>query len=485
MSNFKINLLSIYGANVVNGVLGILIIPLSLKFLGAEGYGLFSIYSVLASLVSLFDLGVGKNLQRLLASSQAKSTQLRHLQNAFGVYLVLSLCLIALLPVFLFVIPIYVFPVLPESLEALRWIIFISVIEFMIFIPLAMMRNLCFANERFDRYAIFKLVSGLTRYALLIAGILIFASPVIAVGFFVSSRFFDLFSARWIMGAIPKKAWHPQLTLRELKSIMSHSSGLSTAQIFQSFIIAAGSILVNRYFGLESLGKYKAAFDICSKVWFFSNGLGLVVFPKFVKKLSDTTKKNEFFSDIYRAIIVSWTGFNLLSITGVLFAPLVFHVLHIQDKEIVDLFVILLLGISLNAHANLSYEMLQAFGKYKLVILLSAMSLALMLIFFFVIKKADGIYAIGWAWVISQGVYSAVSDAVTLSILSLPRKRNAVMLAMKVVTILFSLIMIYIYFAIPSHIFSVIPVIFASILFALSVRVFIAKLGFKEATEHV
>ena len=65
MSNFKTNILSVYSVNVINGVLGIVFIPLSLKLLGAEGYGLYSMYVTLASLIGLADIGISNNFQRV------------------------------------------------------------------------------------------------------------------------------------------------------------------------------------------------------------------------------------------------------------------------------------------------------------------------------------------------------------------------------------------------------------------------------------
>ncbi|MBI4706722.1 lipopolysaccharide biosynthesis protein [Candidatus Desantisbacteria bacterium] len=485
MSNFKKNILSVYGVNIINGVLGILIVPLSLKLLGTEGYGLFSIYIVLASFVALADLGIGKNLQRLLASEHDPCIQRTHLQNTFGMYLMVSLFLIIVLPALVVIIPVYLFPIASKNLGNLRWIIFFAVFEYFIAIPVIMRQNLCIAKERFDCYSAFNFVSGMTRYILMFVGILVFASPVVVVGLVVSRRFLDFFIAKWLMGKMPKGVWHPKFVYYEFKSILRHSTGLSTGQVLQSTVIAIGSLLVNRFFGLEGLGKYRAAFDLSSKIWFFSNGMGLVVFPKFVKNISIRAKKEQFFYKIYQLMNISWAGFNLISIVGILSAPFLFKAMYIQDKKIVELFVILLLGICLNAHANLSYELLQAARKYKLVAYISTLSLMVMVVCFYGMQQDFGIYAIGWAWIISQGVYSMVSDIVALSVLNFPRRLIIGMLILKIAIFLVSIIMMAVYFDILPQEIKLLPVICTVIIFIYSLKALSLKLNIEEINAHV
>jgi O-antigen/teichoic acid export membrane protein len=472
MPNLKKNILSVYSVSIINGLLGIIFVPLSLKMLGTDGYGLFSIYGVLASFVALADLGISKNLQRLLASERDRSFQVAHLQNALGIYLALSVLLIVFLPVWFSIIPAHLFPVSAKNLEDLRWIIFFVVLEYTIAIPAVMTQSLCIANERFDRYASYTFISGITRYALMFVGIFLFASPAIIVALVAARRIVDFFTAKWLMGGIPSQAWRPKLSFQIFKSVIGHSAALSTGQILQSTVIFIGTILVNRFFGLDALGKYRAAFDLASKVWIFSNGIGLVVFPRFVKNLSEHSRRELFYSNVYKLTTISWAGFNLLSILGIIFSPLLFTLLNIHEKEISDLFVVLLLGICLNAHANLSYELLQAAGKYKAITYGSALALALMVTVFFGLKQTYGVYAIGLAWIISQAAYSLIFDALTLSAMNFAMRSNIKATLTKMAILLPSLIMVLIYFDLLPGEIKLFPAICVSTFLILSVRSF-------------
>ena len=101
------NLLSVYSANAINGVLGIISVPVIVTLLGNKQYGVFSIYSVLASYVALVDFGVTKHFIGLMASNRDKEKQSAYLQKAFGWYLGLSAILISALPLLIYIVTEY------------------------------------------------------------------------------------------------------------------------------------------------------------------------------------------------------------------------------------------------------------------------------------------------------------------------------------------------------------------------------------------
>ena len=470
MSNFKTNILSVYSVNIVNGVLGIVFIPLSLKLFGADGYGLYSVYVALASLIGLADIGISKNLQRLLASERDISTQRVHLQNTFAIYIVQSCLLACFLPGLMVALPIYVFPVATRTLVTLRWIMFFAVFEYIIAIPTVMMQTFCIANERFDRYSAFTLVSGVTRYILMFFGLFAFRSPIIVIGLIVSRRFIDVVIAKRVMLSMPHGVWHPNFSYHGFKTILTNSVGLSLGQALQTTIISVGTLLVNNFFGLEALGKYRAAFDLTSKIWFISNGVGLVAFPGFVKTITIPKRKEQFYSKLYCFMNVSWEGFNLVSIIGTMLASFVLGFLHIHDSQIMGLFVILLLPLCLNAHANLSYELLQADRRYISLSFVGVLSLTILLLSFYSLQRTYGIYAIGWAWMLSQIGYSMASDLVVLSAFNFHRTHIIKITIIKTAILMVSLLMLAIYLGVLSNKLRFLPLIGASIFFLFSLN---------------
>ena len=442
--------------------------PLCVKMMGTSGYGLFSIYAVLLSYFTLADLGISKNLFRQLSAEREDSTQCYNLQIASGMYLIVSAVLFFALPFLIVVIPLYVFPVSAESLVQLRLIVFLTLIEYVISIPLIMLQNYCIANERFDNYSKFTFISGVYRYLLLFAAVWLLGSPIAIVGIMAARRIIDFFVALKIMGALPRNAWRPVFDLAVFKSIISRSSALTFAQLFQSTYIAIGSFLVNKYFGLHGLGVYRAVFDLVNKIWFVSNGIALVLFPKFSQMLSGSDSRKRLLSLSIVMLCLSWSAYSLLSVAGTLFATEFLAMIGLYTSEMPAMFILLLLGVSINSHANLSYEFLQAAGRYRLVAVLNMVALIGAYLSFNALLNYAGIYAIAWAWIISQTIYSTFTDLMSLQEMNATSNNhlNFLLLKVSILSIPLSAIFIrilslpnlYIYLA-----FSLIIAVFAAI----------------------
>lgn len=412
-ARFQRNVALVYSANAVNGVLGVIAVPLGIHYLGAAGYGLFSIYSVLASYIALVDLGVTKNFVRILAADKASDVRCKHLGTALGLYLNISSALLFLLPLTCYAVTHWLFPVPVESQAALNWIVAFAIIEYVIAIPAVIRQMLTVADERFDRLSLFNLLSGISRFILMLCGFILFQRPEIAVLFVVSRRLVDYLIACKYLKA-PPYGMRPSMNIREQYTFLGHSSVLSVAQLFQSTSVALGSILANRYLGLASLGSYRAAFDLANKVWFFSNGIGSVLFPRFARLQADAASRKELSAKFTATLNASWGGYSLLALVGILAAPYLLPVMGISDTASITLFMLILPGVCFNAHSNLAYVFLQAANRFRLAALLSATGVVLMWSVFVASYSWAGLYALGFSWVSGQALYAFFSDATML-----------------------------------------------------------------------
>lgn len=404
------NISSVYAANAINGLLGVLSVPLAVHYMGNGGYGLFSIYLIVSSYISLADLGVSKNLQKILAFNKSKEDTLNSIRSSFGLYIMLSLILIILSPIIIGLITYYLFPIENEK-WTLTLLTIMAIAEFIISIPNKLLQALCVAEERFKAYSMFRLVSGVLRYILMFISIIVFGNPTIIVLFILIGVFLNILIGRYFLGRMPNGSWKPKFIASELREIIRHSAGLSVSQFFQISIISFGSVLMNRYFGVDKLGIYRAAFDLANKVWFFSNGIGLVIFPRFVKILKDNDSRTIFSKVLPFIVTTSFTVYNTIGLLGSIILPMILqHVTSLSSTEVQYLFVILLFGTCYNAHSNLTYEFMQALGSYLKIIVVTMASLVGMGIVFISLLEKTSFYSIGWAWIISQFMYSALLD---------------------------------------------------------------------------
>ncbi len=448
---FLLHLLSVYSANALNGILGVIAVPLVVSVLGGERYGIYSIYAVLASYIALIDCGVTKHFIRLMSSATHPEGKTDFLRKAFGWYLFLALVLAGSLPLLVFLVTRYLFPVPTEYLSQVRWIVILAVIEYVLTIPLMLTQAYTMANLGFGRYSNFIAISGFLRYFLMFLGAWMYKSPVMVVLFLVARRIFELFGARFILLMPPRNAWRPRINILEFFQVLKASSVMSLAQFLQTTVVSIGSVLLNRHFGVAVLGNYRAAFDLSSKVWFFSNGIGLVVFPKFSQILSNTGEREGLLVKMMLWLEKSWVGYLLIAIMAICGAPALLPLIQLGDEQILHFFMLLILGICLNAHTNVSYEYLLADSRYQSVAFLSFGVLIIMYLSYLFLIGSAGPYAIGWAWIVSQAAYALVADELVV------RKKGSVFrnewrqLLTKVLLLLVTVIFLWIGFISAIH----------------------------------
>ncbi len=290
---------------------------------------------------------------------------------------------------------------------------------------------------------------------------LIFKSPTIVVVFLVLKRLTDLVFAKLILPAPPNNAWHPKINFSEFKNILANSSILSLAQVLQTTVVSIGAILVNRHFGIATMGNYRAAFDLASKIWFFSNGIGLVVFPKFSQILSDKTERESLYLKMGLWLEKSFTGYLLIACLAVLCASWILPLIQLGDAQIVLYFKLLIFGICLNAHTNVTYEYLLADNRYGTVAFLSSGVLFIIVFSYFLLIGIAGPFAIGWAWIISQTLFAFTADELIVRKKFIFSKNWWIKIIIKVGVFLLTLLYLFVEVGLSSiQIFVIAPVVF-------------------------
>ncbi|MFJ7371330.1 oligosaccharide flippase family protein [Lysinibacillus sp. NPDC098008] len=405
----KKNLLYVTFVNLVNGFAGIAFIPLALKSLGTEGYGLYSIFVILVSYIYFVEMGVAKYFTRTIAQASNVSEEQKIMRSATGMYIRITLLLFIITPILFFIIPKWVFPTNNHGLVSI--IVIFASLDYLLSIPPTIKLTYNLGKEEFEHISKFNLISGLSKHLFLIGSVLIFKSVILLIITVLLRRVFDILYAKKFLKSMPKGSWQPQYAKGEFKKIFSQSIVLSMAQLTQITILSIGTFLINRNFTMKEVGIYKATFDLASKVSFFSNSLGMVVFPRFSSVLKRTEEKISLLNKMPLYYKISWLVYSILFLISLVIIPIIPNILNIQDME---LFYLLLYGACLNAHANLSYEFLQADARLKEVIIPSIITLLMMSVIFYLTLDYYSFYAIGISWVLSQVFNSMCMDTMVL-----------------------------------------------------------------------
>jgi len=406
MDKFKKNVLSVYLVNLINGFAGIVFIPLALKGLGVEGYALYSMFTLFTSYVVFVELGITKYFIRDLAKEKEEKKQKKIIRLAIGIYIRITIILILLSPIIIYVVPKYLFPV-EHNLPIIEIIILFAVLDYLLSIPVSILKTFNTGNELFLKISKFNLISGLSRHLFLIVAVLFFKSIIIIMFIVIIRRLIEIRYAFKYLTPLPQGGWKPLYINGTFTNIISKSILLSAAQISQVVVLTIGTYLVNKYFGLHSLGIYKSSFDLAAKVWFFSNSLGIVLFPRLSSLLKEGKKEEDILKKLIMYNYISWIFYLCFFSVITIILPYIQKVFILEDHV---LFILLLIGVSLNAHSNISYEFLHASYRVNETIILNIFSFVLIYYLFYLGLNKFEIHAIGYAWLGSQLIYALIID---------------------------------------------------------------------------
>jgi len=402
----------IYGANLVNGILGLIAIPIGLHQLHATGYGLFAIYLIIVSYSQFFELGMTKSLARSIAQANGVDEQCDILTTAITVFILIACTLIVLSPLIIYLATHYIFPAPTDILSTMKLIIAFGLLDYLLSIPTNIIKSYSTGLESFRTYSIFSVFSGLFRYTIMIVAFFLFNHSIsLVVLFSLSYRLVDLIIAQRIMTQLPKHCWRPTFNVRKIGTMLYQTLQLSTVQMAQTVMLTMGSIITSHLFGLAALGIYQAAFNIASKLWFFSNGIGLVIFPRFSKQaLLSNAERRTVIQSLKIILRVSWLGYLLVAGVAILVSPFLLNIFHVNVNNAQPMLALLFIGMAMNAHSNISFNFLQASKRYKTALIMIVLSTFLLIVISIYLKANEGILAIGWAWLISQFIYAVTLD---------------------------------------------------------------------------
>jgi O-antigen/teichoic acid export membrane protein len=404
----------VYAAAGFNGVLGIAAVPVGVYVMGKAGYGLYSIYAIIFSYIVLAESGFTKNLVRLLSRDTDRERQVATLRAAFGFYLVLSLLLVTALPGLAWIASTLIFDLPVQHRTVGYELVSIAVVEYIVSISSSTTVWYGNANGRFREIAHYNILSGAFRYVLLYGSIWYFGTPSAAAAAGVLRRVADHWISRAVIGPLPKGSYHPTVRFRQFLEMAPQAAYLTSVQLCLTTTQALPAVLSSRFFGLAALGSYRAAFDLCNRVWFFSTGISFVAFPKLVRVFAEDrpAANGRDRAGLWSALTLSWLAYGAAVLGGTVLQPFLLKLLGLSGPDDLLLFMMVLAGVCLYGHAQLGLEVLQAASRYRQA-LLSAGAAALMMAVTNVLFRPAGVASAGYAWLVMGLTYSSAVDVLS------------------------------------------------------------------------
>lgn len=390
------------GGQISPLIVALVAIPLLIKGLGTERFGVLTLAWILVGYFSLFDLGLGRVLTKFLGEKLVSADKDDIPSMVWtGIFMMAILGAIATLLVFI-LSPWLVYHLLkvPKALQNEAYHAFIVL---GICIPLvtctSAFRGILEAQQYFGIINIVRIINGLLSYlgpllASFITPNLVVLVSVLAIGrliFFVVYLllcFHTMPSLRHIV-AIDKQTIVPMFRL---------GGWMTVSNVVGPFLVYFDRFLIGAYISVVALTYYVTPYEIVTKLWLITSSLTAVLFPAFSSSYAINRNRSAIiYSRGIRTIFLALFPLTLFIISfahpglklwlGIEFAVKSSFVLQI-----------LAIGVFVNSIGQVPFTLLQASGRPDLTAKLHITELPFYLFGLWWLINRFGIKGAAMAW---------------------------------------------------------------------------------------
>jgi O-antigen/teichoic acid export membrane protein len=290
MASLGYNIIANYIGKTWTAILGILLIPVYLRFIGIEAYGLVGFYMTLSSSVlGILDLGIGGTMNRELARLSAKGGSagaqrdiVRTLEVIYwGIAIFAGGVIILLTP---YITNSWIKAQNLDSEAVLRAVQLMGIAVALQF-PISLYKEGLMGLQRQVLVNAILILTGTLRSAGVIL-VLWLISPTIEA-FFVWQVIASIVGggafivAMW--RSLPKHVEHARFRRHILYGIWKYAAALSANAIIGIVLSQLDKVILSRMLTLKMFGYYSLAATVASAIWMIIIPFNTAVFPRFVQ----------------------------------------------------------------------------------------------------------------------------------------------------------------------------------------------------------
>lgn len=285
--SLKKNVIANYFGQGWAALMGLAFIPLYIKYLGIEAYGLIGIFAMLQAWLTLLDMGMTPTLGREMARFTGGGHDAQSIRNLLRSIVTIGLC-IALI-VFLGVwtgstwiatnwvnagkLPV---PVVAQAFTVMGLVTALRFIEGIYRSAVVGLQRQVILNAA---TIILETLRGLGA-----VGILVFISPTIGA-FFIWQGLLSLATLAifaWIVySSLPKSPRPASFSVDSLQSVWRFASGMLLITVLALLLTQVDKILLSRLLTLEAFGYYSLAFVVSNAIYRLAGPVTQAIFPHF------------------------------------------------------------------------------------------------------------------------------------------------------------------------------------------------------------
>ena len=416
MSNLKANLLSNYLAQSWRAVMSLAFVPIYIKYLGIEAYGLIGIFAILMSALGLLDLGMKPALGREMARYTGGTHNEQSIWNLLRSIEIISCVIVVIVAFVIWFISNWLATswvkaqTLPPPVVAQAFAIMglVAALQFFESIYSSSLAGL--QRQVIQNIIIFSMA---TIRGLGAVGVLNWVSPTTQAFFIwqaICSCISLLVCATVVYQSLPSPPNSARFSKVALISIWRFASGMLVITILALLLTQVDKALLSSMLTLDSFGYYALASSIAGSLAMLVGPITTAYYPRFNQLIvmGDTVGIHSAYHQAAQLVTV---------IVGSATAVLFFFseqilVLWTSNPElshrVAPIMAVLALGTFLNCLMWVPYQMQLAYGWTSLTITINSIAVAILVPAIFVMVPIYGPMAAAWIWVILNGSYCLI-----------------------------------------------------------------------------
>jgi O-antigen/teichoic acid export membrane protein len=405
--SLKRNVVANYVGQGCRGVTAVAFIPLYVKYLGIESYGLIGIFAILQSSFAIFDMGMRPALGREMARFTAGAHDSQSIRNMLRSVEMIGIAVAAAIALSIWCASGWLASdwlsakTLPNSVvaQAFTAMGLLSALRFVENIYISCIVGLQRQVLESSVSCSIAIVRGLSSIA-----VLAWVSPSLQA-FFLCQCVVSLMSlsiiATIVYGVLPSSPTPAHFSLSAVKSIWRFAAGIMAITMLALLLTQVDKILLTRLLPLKTFAYYALAGVLTSVLYMLNSPVNAAFYPRFTEYA--TRGDLESLRRVYhQAAQLSVVVMGSAAIVLIVFADDVLR-LWTHDPTLAQtvspLLRVLAFGTLLNGLMGIPYQMQLANGWTGLTIKVNTVAVALLVPGIFLVVPKYGAIGAAWIWV--------------------------------------------------------------------------------------
>lgn len=409
----KRNLLANYVGQGWAALMGLVFVPLYIKYLGVEAYGLVGLFAMLMAWMSLLDMGMAPTLGREMARFKGGGVSVESIRNLLRSVEVIALGIVVLVVLMMFMaspwlatswlrperIPV---PVVVEALTIMGLVVGFRFME-------GIYRSSILGLQH---QVLFNLLNSLMATVRGVGGVVVLAwiSPTIQAFFIwqgVVSVATVLVLAMTTYAALPCHGHRARFSSSELNRVCRFAGGMAGITFLGLLLTQADKIVLSKLLNLHDYGYYALAAVVAGGLFALATPITQALFPR----LAQLQAKG----DLKELVRIYHRGAQLLSVTlgSAAIILIVFSEVLLQmwtrdavlSERTAPLLSLLALGNLLNTLMWVPYHTQLAYGWTGLVLRTNVFAVLIIVPAMLWVVPRHGAEGAAWVWVALNAAY--------------------------------------------------------------------------------